>query len=64
MDEILTLSELTAKLKVPKSWLYKRTMKKKIPGQIKLGKHLRFKGAAIKAWIEKGCPEIAGRSNI
>jgi excisionase family DNA binding protein len=57
MESLITLNELSVVLKVPKSWVYKRTMKKGIPGQVKLGKHLRFRETAISGWILRGCPE-------
>ena len=41
-DELLTLDELCAILKVPKSWVYARTCKGEIPA-IRLGRHLRFR---------------------
>jgi excisionase family DNA binding protein len=55
MDNFLTIDELAKKLKVPKSWLYRRTMEKgsdSIP-HFKIGKYLRFSEADIFAWIEK-----------
>lgn len=41
MDELLTIDELAAILKVPKSWIYIRTCKNKLP-YVKVGRHLRF----------------------
>ncbi len=46
MDELLTIDELSALLKVPKSWIYARTCKGQIP-HIKLGRHLRFQMKAV-----------------
>ena len=40
-DELLTLDEVAALLKLPKSWIYERTRRKLIP-HVKLGKYLRF----------------------
>ena len=56
-ENLFTVDELGAVLKVPRSWIYQRTMRNGIPGQIKLGKHLRFKATAIRMWIEEGCPK-------
>lgn len=41
MDELLTIEEMAAVLKVPKSWLYSRTCRNEIP-HVKVGRHLRF----------------------
>ena len=47
---LLTLEEVAAVLKVPRSWIYERTRRKLIP-HVKLGKYLRFPRAALSAWI-------------
>lgn len=49
-DEILTLEELAAFLKLSKSSLYKQLAQGKIPGQ-KIGRHWRFSRAAIDEWL-------------
>ena len=49
-DELLTLDEVAAFLKVPKSWIYERTRRKLIP-HVKLGKYLRFSRAALSTWV-------------
>ena len=49
-DELLTLAETAALLKVPKSWIYERTRKGAIP-HLKLGKYLRFPLAPLLLWI-------------
>jgi excisionase family DNA binding protein len=49
-DELLTLEETAALLKVPKSWIYERTRKGTIP-HLKLGKYLRFPLADLLLWI-------------
>lgn len=58
MDNLLTINELSEKLKVPKSWLYRRTMQKgenRIPC-VKLGKYVRFCEHDVIKWLqsEKG----------
>ena len=49
-DELLTLDEAAALLKVPKSWIYERTRKGAIP-HLKLGKYLRFPRATLLQWV-------------
>ncbi len=46
MDELLTIEELSAILKVPKSWIYARTCTNQLP-YIKIGRHLRFQKEKI-----------------
>ena len=41
MDELLTIEELAATLKVPKSWIYSRTCRNALP-YVRVGRHLRF----------------------
>ncbi len=49
-DDLLTLDEVAALLKLPKSWIYERTRRKLIP-HVKLGKYLRFPRAALSRWV-------------
>ncbi len=51
-DQLLTLEEVAAMLKVPRSWIYERTRRKLIP-HVKLGKYLRFPRAALSEWIHR-----------
>jgi len=55
MDEkpgdVLTIDELSAYLKIPKSTLYKVVREGKIPCQ-KVGRHRRFRRVAIARWLE------------
>jgi len=48
--EVLTIDELSAYLKIPKSSLYKLVRDGAIPCQ-KIGRHWRFHKAAIDAWL-------------
>jgi excisionase family DNA binding protein len=48
---VLTIEELAAYLKIPKSTLYKLVREGKIPAQ-KIGRHWRFRKAAIDHWLE------------
>ena len=50
-DQVLTVEELAGYLKVSKSTLYKLLSEGKVPGQ-KVGKHWRFRKAAIDRWLE------------
>jgi excisionase family DNA binding protein len=56
--ELLTVDELAALLKVPRSWIYQRTRARgrdRLP-HIKLGKYLRFEEQAVRAWLsQQGC---------
>ena len=47
---ILTIEELSAYLKVPKSTLYKLVRGGKVPSQ-KVGRHWRFHREAIDGWL-------------
>ena len=51
--ELLTVAEVSAKMRVPISWVYERT-RRHGAGQIphyKLGKYLRFDLAEVSAWL-------------
>ncbi|OPY07524.1 MAG: Helix-turn-helix domain protein [Syntrophaceae bacterium PtaB.Bin095] len=53
-QELLTVEEMAAKLKVKKSWLYLRTMRTgadAIP-RVRVGKYVRFNPDAVMQWIE------------
>jgi excisionase family DNA binding protein len=55
IQNLLTVEEMAAGLKVKKSWLYRKTMEKG-PGSIprvRLGKYVRFVEAEVMAWILK-----------
>jgi excisionase family DNA binding protein len=52
--ELLTVTELSNKLKVPVSWLYSRTRERgegTIP-KIRVGKYVRFDEAAVLEWLK------------
>jgi len=58
--DILTVSEMSDRLKVKKSWLYRQT-KRTGPGSIprlKIGKYLRFNEADVLAWINSKQNEV------
>lgn len=52
LSDVLTIEELSAYLKIPKSTLYKVVREGKIPSQ-KVGRHWRFRKAAIDRWLEE-----------
>ena len=52
MADVLTIGELAAYLKIPKSTLYKLVREGKIPSQ-KIGRHWRFRKAAIDHWLDE-----------
>ena len=58
-DQVLTLEELAAYLKIPKSTLYKLVQEGRIPGQ-KLGKQWRFAKKAIDQWLEQQQSDVKG----
>ena len=53
-EELLTIDELAAQLKVPKSWIYTHTRARTNPRlpYIKLGKYLRFRLHEVYAYLE------------
>lgn len=50
-SDVLTIEELAAYLKIPKSTPYKLVREGKIPSQ-KIGRHRRFRKGAIDHWLE------------
>ena len=53
-DELMTVSEIAAFLKVPVSWVYERTRRRgleRLP-HVKLGKYLRFDPAEVRGWLQ------------
>jgi excisionase family DNA binding protein len=57
MKDLLTLSEVSTFLKVPKSTIYKLARERRLPGH-KVGKHWRFVREEIEAWVQNsGCDE-------
>ena len=52
LGDVLTIDELSAYLKIPKSTLYKLVREGKVPCQ-KIGRHWRFRKEAIDRWLEE-----------
>jgi excisionase family DNA binding protein len=50
-EQVMTIDELAAYLKVAKSTLYKLAQTGKVPGQ-KVGKHWRFRKESIDTWLD------------
>ena len=51
--EGMTIDELAAYLKIPKSALYKLAREGQIPSQ-KVGRHWRFRKETINWWLDQG----------
>lgn len=51
MKDLLTLSEVSTFLKVPKSTIYKLARERRLPGH-KVGKHWRFVREEIEGWVQ------------
>lgn len=49
-DDVMTIEELAAYLKLSKSTLYKLAQEGKVPGQ-KVGRHWRFHKVVIDRWL-------------
>lgn len=52
-SDVMTVDELAAYLKIPKSTLYKLVREGQIPSQ-KVGRHWRFRKATIDRWLDEG----------
>ena len=55
LDALLTVEEVAALLKVPKSWIYGKTRQRgldRLP-HVKLGKYLRFEEQAVRAFLQR-----------
>ena len=53
-DEVLTLEELAERRKLKLSWLYERSRFNKLPGQRRLGRHVRIVLAEFDAGVRAG----------
>jgi excisionase family DNA binding protein len=54
-ESLLTIEDVSALLKVPRSWIYEHTRRRgkgKLP-HIKLGKYLRFEERAVLSYVFK-----------
>ena len=57
MKDLLTLSEVSTFLKVPKSTIYKLARERRLPGH-KVGKHWRFVREEIEAWVQNAAHSL------
>jgi excisionase family DNA binding protein len=60
LQELLTVDEVAAVLKVSRSWVYEHTRARGVPPgerlpHIKVGKYVRFDARAVRAFLEKKC---------
>ena len=60
LQELLTVDEVAAVLKVSRSWVYEHTRARGVPPgerlpHIKVGKYVRFDACAVRAFLEKKC---------
>ena len=49
---VMTIGEVAAYLRIPRSSVYKLAQKGKIPGK-KVGRHWRFRRMTIELWLDK-----------
>lgn len=60
-DDVMTIDELAAYLKLSKSSLYQFARAGKVPG-VKIGEQWRFQKSAIDEWMRSGAaPKRAGK---
>ena len=59
--DVLTVTELAAYLKVPKSTVYKLAQEGRVPAQ-KVVRHWRFRREAIDRWLEEAPPDLSSES--
>ncbi len=57
IDELLTVDDVAALLKVSRSWVYEHTRARGTPRaerlpHVKLGKYVRFEASAIRSFLE------------
>ena len=60
LQELLTVDEVAAVLKVSRSWVYEHSRARGVPRgerlpHIKVGKYVRFDARAVRAFLEKKC---------
>lgn len=55
VDRLLTVDDVAALLRVPRSWVYARTRQRGVQRLpfIKLGKYVRFEPAAVRAFLAR-----------
>jgi excisionase family DNA binding protein len=58
---LLVASELAALLRVTTAWVYAETRANRLP-HVRLGRYVRYRAAAIDAWIAEEERRVAARS--
>jgi excisionase family DNA binding protein len=53
-DNLLTVDEAAARLRVPVSWIYERTRMNAMPGLVRIGKYVRISESALDVFIAEG----------
>lgn len=51
-DDLITVSELCARLKVNRCWVYEKMRKRELPA-FRMGRYLRFSWTEVCKWLEK-----------
>lgn len=51
-DDVITVEELCARLKVNRTWVYEKLRKRDLPA-FKIGRYLRFSWTEVSKWMEK-----------
>ena len=51
-SDVLTIEEISAYLRIPRSTLYKLVREGKVPSK-KVGRHWRFRKEAIDRWLDE-----------
>ena len=51
-EELLTIDEVAAFLRIEKGTLYQWRSRRKGPNAFKVGRHLRYDRAEVRAWLE------------
>jgi excisionase family DNA binding protein len=60
LNDLLTVDEVAALLKVSRSWVYEHSRSKQTPRSerlphIKIGKYVRFDARAVRAFLQRKC---------
>lgn len=58
--KLLKVDEVSQRLDVPKSTIYEWGRTGRIPGVVRLGRTMRFRGDALEAWLQAGGSAVVG----
>ena len=53
-EKYATLNDVSRRWGIPVSWLYERSRRNELPGQKRLGRHIRVDLDAFKKGVEEG----------